>query len=44
MKSGASQKLGRYLLSFICVVAYLFLFTAMIANTLNVDLHDFLLG
>lgn len=44
MKSGASQKLGRYLLSFICIVAYLFLSAAMIANTLNLNVHDFLFG
>jgi hypothetical protein len=44
MKSRAFERLGRYLLSFVCVIAYLFLFTAMIANTLDTNVYDFLLG
>jgi len=44
MKSEALEKLGRFLLSLICFTAYLFLFAAVIANTLDTNVYDFLLG
>lgn len=44
MKSEAFERLGRFLLSLICFTAYLFLFAAVIANTTNTSLHDFVLG
>ena len=44
MKSEALERLGRFLLSLICFTAYLFVFAAAIANTLNVSLNNFLLG
>lgn len=44
MKAEASEKLTRYLLSVVCITAYIFLCVAVIASALNANLHDFVLG
>ena len=48
MKSETYQKLSekfrRFLLSFICIAAFLFFFVAVLANSLNTNLNHFLFG
>lgn len=44
MKAETSEKLTKFLLSVICITAYLFLSAAMIATTLDTNVYNFLLG
>ncbi|MEN3333058.1 MAG: hypothetical protein V7641_2423 [Blastocatellia bacterium] len=44
MKSEATQKLSWFLVSLICIAAFLFFFVAVLANSLNTDLDRFLFG
>lgn len=44
MKSTTNEKIARYLLSFVCFTAYLFLFFAVIASAYHTDAYHFLLG
>jgi hypothetical protein len=44
MKSEKSEKITRFLLSFICFTAYIFLFVAVMANAYGTNLNHFLLG
>jgi hypothetical protein len=44
MKSKIIENITRYLLSFVCFTAYLFLFLAVIANAYRTNVFDFLLS
>lgn len=44
MKPETNEKIGRFLLSLACFVAYLFVFVAVIANALDTNVSRFLLG
>ena len=44
MNTEGYQKLGRFLLTLICFAAYLFLFIAVLANTLDTNLSHTILG
>jgi hypothetical protein len=44
MKPETNDKISRFLLSFFCFTAYLFFCVAMVANALDTNLSDFLLG
>ncbi|HEX5731598.1 MAG TPA: hypothetical protein VF131_02095 [Blastocatellia bacterium] len=44
MKFEGDQKLIRFLLTIICITAYLFFFIAVLADTFNTNLYDFVVG
>jgi hypothetical protein len=44
MKSETKEKIGQFLLSLVCLAAYLYVFVAVIANAFDTKVSRFLLG